>query len=70
MSAAIYRPDQDALTHPTRDDRRSTAPNSGSSHRRRVNDSWFNKARWEFAIALWFVFGVVVLATLIGLLIS
>lgn len=65
MSAAAYRPDQDVLTRPGTSDRRHAATDGLPGHRRRINDRWFNKARWEIAIGLWFVAGVVALAYLI-----
>lgn len=70
MSAAAYRPDQDVLTHDSTQDRRRTKNDAPPGQHRRINDRWFNKARWEIAIGLWLVAGLAVLAYLIQALVA
>lgn len=70
MSASAYHPDRDALAHSVQDERRVAPSNTPSSRHRRINDRWFNKVRWQLAIGLWFVLGVVILAYLVPLLLE
>lgn len=64
MTAAYYS-DTHEPPKPPVEDRRTQHAEPATAPKRRINDTWFNKARWVIVIALWLLVGLAVFGYLI-----
>lgn len=64
MATIHYPPSHPSAPRPT-EDRRSRDMDPALTPKRRINDTFFNKARWPVFMGLWFVGGLAVIVYLL-----
>lgn len=67
MPSTNYYPGHGAPPELSTEDRRTHAVDPGTSPKRRINDTWFNKVRWPAFLVVWVAMGLVVFAYLFAM---